>query len=131
MKELVDGQFIDKLYAKPYNYMSLWLNQMGKRKFNTDDRKKELGEVGYKLTDRYWHDLTGHTAFKLEAAEAAMEVSKHIQDMVANKEEVEPSYYLMKNYFNTFGMQTDRSRIFNMAVEILDEWMTANAIETL
>jgi hypothetical protein len=37
----------------------------------------------------------------------------------------------MKNYFNTFGMQTDRSRIFNMAVEILDEWMTANAIETL
>jgi len=131
MKELVDGQFIDKLYAKPYNYMSLWLNQMGKRKFNTDDRKKELGEVGYKLTDRYWHDLTGHTAFKLEAAEAAMEVSKHIQDMVANKEEVEPSYYLMKNYFNTFGMQTDRSRIFNMAVEILDEWMAANAIETL
>ena len=131
MKELVDGQFIDKLYAKPYNYMSLWLNQMGKRKFNTDDRKKELGEVGYKLTDRYWHDLTGHNAFKLEAAEAAMEVSKHIQDMVANKEEVEPSYYLMKNYFNTFGMQTDRSRIFNMAVEILDEWMSANAIETL
>ena len=131
MKELVDGMFINKLYAKPHNYMSLWLNQMGKRKFNTDDRKKELGEVGYKLTDRYWHDLTGHNAFKLEAAEAAMEVSKHIEDMVANKESVEPAYYLMKNYFNTFEMQTDRSRIFNMAVEILEEWMTANAIETL
>mgnify|MGYP000521656044 CR=1 FL=1 len=131
MKELVDGMFINKVYAKPHNYMSLWLNQMGKRKFNTDDRKKELGEVGYKLTDRYWNDLTGHNAFKLEAAEAAMEVSKHIEDMVANKESVEPAYYLMKNYFNTFGMQTDRSRIFNMAVEILEEWMTANAIETL
>jgi hypothetical protein len=131
MKELVDGQFIDKLYAKPHNYMSLWLNQMGKRKFDTDERKKELGEVGYKLTDRYWHDLTGHTAFRLEAAQSAMEVSKHIQDMVANNEEVEPAYYLMKNYFNSFGMDTSRSRIFNMAVEILEEWMTANAIETL
>jgi len=60
-----------------------------------------------------------------------MEVSKHIQDMVANNEEVEPAYYLMKNYFNSFGMDTSRSRIFNMAVEILEEWMTANAIETL
>jgi hypothetical protein len=104
---------------------------MGKRKFDTDERKKELGEVGYKLTDRYWHDLTGHTAFRLEAAQSAMEVSKHIQDMVANNEEVEPAYYLMKNYFNSFGMDTSRSRIFNMAVEILEEWMTANAIETL
>ena len=131
MKELVDGQFIDKLYAKPHNYMSLWLNQMGKRKFDTDERKKELGDAGYKLTDRYWHDLTGHVAFKLEAAQSAMEVSKHIQDMVANNEEVEPAYYLMKNYFNSFGMETSRSRIFNMAVEILEEWMTANAIETL
>jgi hypothetical protein len=131
MKELVDGNFIEKVYAKPHNYMSFWLNQMGKRKFNTDERKKELGDAGYKLTDRYWNDLTGYNAFKLEAAEAAMEVSKHIEDLVANKESVEPAYYLMKNYFNAFEMQTDRSKIFDMAVGILEEWMTANAIETL
>ena len=131
MKELVAGGFLDKVYNKEANYMAFWLNQMGKRKFDTDARKKELGEVGYKLTDRYWHDLTGSTAFTLLAAEAACEVSKHVEDLIANKEAVEPAYYLMKEYFNNHDMETNRSRIFTMAVEKLEKWMTENSIETL
>ena len=131
MKELVAGGFLDKVYNKEANYMAFWLNQMGKRKFDTDARKKELGEVGYKLTDRYWHDLTGSTAFTLLAAEAACEVSKHVEDLIANKEAVEPAYYLMKEYFNNHDMETNRSRIFAMAVEKLEKWMTENSIETL
>ncbi len=131
MKELVAGGFLDKIYDNESNYMSFWLNQMGDRKFNTDERKKELGEVGYKLTDMYWHDLTGSTAFMLQGAEAAYEISKHVEDLVANKEDVEPAYYLMKEYFINYNMQVDRSRIFKIAVEKLEKWMEDNAIETL
>ena len=131
MKELVAGGFLDKIYDNESNYMSFWLNQMGDRKFDTDERKKELGEVGYKLTDMYWHDLTGSTAFMLQGAEAAYEISKHVEDLVANKEDVEPAYYLMKEYFINYNMQVDRSRIFKIAVEKLEKWMEDNAIETL
>ena len=131
MKELVAGGFLDKVYNKEANYMSFWLNQMGDHKFNTDARKKEVGEVGYKLTDRYWHDLTGSTAFAIAAAEAALEVSKYVEDLVANKESVEPAYYMMKEYFKSHDMQTNRSRIFNMAVEKLEKWMKDNSIQTL
>jgi len=131
MKELVAGGFLDKIYDNESNYMSFWLNQMGDRKFDTDERKKELGEVGYKLTDMYWHDLTGSTAFMLQGAEAAYEISKHVEDLVANKEDVEPAYYLMKEYFINYNMQVDRSRIFKIAVEKLEKWMEDSAIETL
>jgi hypothetical protein len=64
-------------------------------------------------------------------AMAALEVSKHIRDMQANGESIEPAYYLMKEYFNNFGMETNRSRIFNSAVEKLEQWMKDNQIETL
>lgn len=131
MKDLVSGGFIDKLKDSESNYMVLWLNTMGKRKFDTDARKKELGDVGYKLTDMYWNDLTGYTAFAFEAGVAALEVSKHIKDMEANSEEIEPAYYLMKNYFNSFEMETKRSRIFDLAVKKLEAWMSDNEIQTL
>ena len=36
-----------------------------------------------------------------------------------------------KEYFNNFGMETFRSRIFNSAVEKLEKWMKDNQIETL
>ena len=131
MEELVNGGFLDKQYNKEFNYMSLWLNKMGDRKFNTDARKKELGQTGYKLTDMYWNDLTGISAFRIAAASSAFEVSKQVQDFVANKEPVEPAYYLMKNYFNSFGISTNRSRIFDMAVDSLEAWIEDNQIETL
>jgi len=131
IKELVAGGFVEKMYGKESNYMSFWLNQMGDRKFDTAARKKELGEIGYKLSDLHWNDLTGYTAFVFVGAEAAYEVSKHIQDRIANKEEIEPAYYMMKEYFNSFGMSINRSKIFNIAVEKLEKWMKDNAIETL
>jgi len=93
--------------------------------------KKELGQTGYKLTDMYWNDLTGISAFRIAAASSAFEVSKQVQDFVANKEPVEPAYYLMKNYFNSFGISTNRSRIFDMAVDSLEAWIEDNQIETL
>jgi hypothetical protein len=66
-----------------------------------------------------------------QAALAALEVSKHIRDMEANGESIEPAYYLMKEYFNNFNMQTNRNRVFDSAIKKLEVWMEDNEIQTL
>lgn len=135
-KEIIDGGFMDKVYKGEHHYMSIWLgsfdNKSRSELFAYSDRgKKEFGEMGYKFVQRFWNDITGYTMFFWQGAMYALEVSKHIKDMQINGEEVEPGYYLMKNYFNSFGMDTNRSRTFNAAVEKLEQWMKDNNIETL
>ena len=135
-KEIIDGGFMDKVYKGEHHYMSIWLGSFDNKTRSGlyaygDKGKKEFGEIGYKLIQRFWNDITGYTMFFWMGAMAALEVSKHIRDMQANGESIEPAYYLMKEYFNNFGMETFRSRIFNSAVEKLEKWMKDNQIETL
>jgi len=135
-KEIIDGGFMDKVYKGEHHYMSIWLgsfdNKTRSELYAYDNKgKKEFGEMGYKFIQRFWNDITGYTMFFWQGAMAALEVSKHIRDMQANGESIEPAYYLMKEYFNNFGMETSRSRIFNAAVEKLEAWMKDNQIETL
>ena len=66
-----------------------------------------------------------------KAAYYAYEVSKHVEDLVANDESIEPAYYMMKNYFNSFGLKTDRNKVFDRAVKELESWMEQNKIKTL
>ena len=127
---------MDKVYKGEHHYMSIWLGSFDNKTRSelyayNDKGKKEFGEMGYKFIQRFWNDITGYTMFFWQAAEYALEVSKHIRDMQANGESIEPAYYLMKEYFNKFGMETNRSRIFNSAVEKLEKWMEDNQIETL
>ena len=135
-KEIIDGGFMDKVYKGEHHYMSIWLGSFDNKTRSElyaygDKGKKEFGEMGYKFIQRFWNDLTGYTMFFWQGAVAALEVSKHIRDMEANGEAIEPAYYLMKEYFNNFGMETSRSRIFNAAVEKLETWMKDNNINTL
>jgi hypothetical protein len=116
--------------------MVLWLGSFDNQRrseLSAYDKKgiKEFGKVGYKLVRDKWNDLTGYNMFFMMGAMYALEVSKQIQDKIANGEPVEPAYYLMKEYFNNFGMDTKRSRIFNAAYEKLEKWMTDNNIKTL
>lgn len=135
-KEIIDGGFMDKVYKGEHHYMSIWVgsfdNETRSKLYAYDDKgKKEFGEMGYKFIQRFWNDITGYTMFFWQGAVAALEVSKHIRDMEANGESIEPAYYLMKEYFNNFGMETNRSRVFNAAVEKLEAWMKDNQIKTL
>jgi hypothetical protein len=135
-KEIIDGGFMEKVYKSEHHYMSIWLgsfdNKTRSELYAYDDKgKKEFGEMGYKFIQRFWNDITGYTMFFWQGAVAALEVSKHIRDMEANGESIEPAYYLMKEYFNNFGMETNRSRVFNAAVEKLEAWMKDNQIKTL
>ena len=136
LKEIVKGGFMDPVYDSEHMYMVLWLGSFDNQRraeLSAYDKKgiKEFGKVGYKLVRDRWNDLTGYNMFFMMGAMYALEVSKHIQDRIANGESVEPAYYMMKEYFNNFGMDTKRSRIFNAAYEKLEKWMKDNNIKTL
>ena len=136
LKELVKGGFMEPVYDAEHNYMILWLASLENKKRSEAyayDKKgeKEFGKVGYAMYKRFYNDLTGYNMFFMQGAMAALEVSKHIQDRVANGEPVEPAYYMMKEYFNNIGMDTKRSRVFNAAYEKLEKWMKDNSIPTL
>ena len=136
LKEIVKGGFMEDHYDAEHNYMVLWLASLENKRrselYAYDKKgKKEFGKVGYAMYQRFYNDLTGYNMFFMQGALYAMEVSKQIQDRIANGEPVEPAYYMMKEYFNNFGMDTNRSRVFNAAYEKLEKWMKDNQIETL
>ena len=126
---------MDSVYDSESHNMSIWINSLGKNFFviNADSKKreKEFGKNGSAFINAYYNDITGYTAFAWEAATICLELIKHIEDRIANSEEVEPGYYIAKEYFNNFGMDTKRSRIFDLTTKKLDAWMEDNQIATL
>ena len=127
LKEIVKGGFMESHYDAEHNYMVLWLASLETKRrselYAYDNKgKKEFGKVGYALYQRFYNDLTSYNMFFMQGAMYALEVSKHIRDMEANGEPIEPAYYLMKEYFNNMGMDTKRSRVFNAAYEKLEKW---------
>lgn len=74
-------------------------------------------------SDFYSAFTSGYANLIMKAKHYAAEVISHIEDKIANEEEVEPAYYEMKNYFNSFGMNYNRNRTFDWAVKHVEEWM--------
>ena len=74
-------------------------------------------------SDFYNVFVNGYDSLYMQAKYYAAEVISHIEDKLANREEVEPAYYEMKNYFNSFGMNYNRSRTFDSAVDHVEKWM--------
>ena len=86
-KEIIDGGFMDKVYKGEHHYMSIWLGSFDNKTRSGlyaygDKGKKEFGEIGYKLIQRFWNDITGYTMFFWMGAMAALEVSKHIRNII-------------------------------------------------
>lgn len=94
------------------------------------EMEKKFGKlVGKFYGGQFYNEMTNVMSEK--AAYYAYEVSKSVEDKSSNDEEVEPAYYEMKSYFNAFGMDYNRSRIFTSAVDKLESWMKTNNIKTL
>ena len=120
LKGLKKEKFINKIDNKlklTYFYASL---PKGKR-YAYASAKKPLSP----LFDRFMNDLMGEN-IKLTSKMAAYRVAQTIIDMYNNSEEIDSPYYMLKNYFNSFGMDTNRSRTFNGAQFQLDQWLKRN-----
>jgi hypothetical protein len=134
-KEIIKKGLMDSVYDSESHNMSIWINSLGKNFFviNADSKKreKEFGKNGSAFINAYYNDITGYTAFAWEAATICLELIKHIEDRIANGEEYEPAYYLAKEYFNNFGMDTKRSRVFDSTVKKLSNYMADNNLDSM
>ena len=77
------------------------------------------------LFDYFQNELMGQNII-LTSKMAAYRVSQNIVDMYNNDEEIDSPYYMLKNYFNSFNMDTSRSRVFKGAQYHLDQWLKRN-----
>ena len=120
LKGLKKEKFINKIDNKlklTYFYATVPKGQ----RYNYASLKKPLSP----LFDRFMNYLMGEN-ISLTAKMAAYRVSQNIVDMYNNGEEIDSPYYMLKNYFNSFGMDTNRSRTFNGAQYHLEQWLKRN-----
>ena len=119
LKGMQKEGFINKVTNKErliYFYESL-----GKEKFGYGTKGKPLSP----LVNRYWNDISSDAIF-FGGKMAAWNVVTNIKDRLANREEVDSTYYMLKDYFNSFGIDTNRSRVFKSAMFHVDEWLKRN-----
>jgi hypothetical protein len=120
LKGLKKEKFINKIDNKlklTYFYATVPKGQ----RYNYASLKKPLSP----LFNRFMNDLMGENII-LTSKMAAYRVSQNIIDMYNNNEEIDSPYYMLKNYFNSFNMDTSRSRVFNGAQYHLDQWLKRN-----
>jgi hypothetical protein len=119
LKGMQKEGFIKKVTNKErliYFYESL-----GKEKFGYGVKEKPLSP----LVNRYSNDISSEAIF-FGGKMAAWNVVTNIKDRLANREEVDSTYYMLKDYFDSFGMDTNRSRVFKSATFQVDEWLKRN-----
>ena len=119
LKEMQKEGFINKVTNK--ERLIYFVESLGKEKFGYGTKGKPLSP----LVDRYWNDITSE-AISFGGKMAAWNVVTNIKDRLANREEVDSTYYMLKDYFNSFGMDTNRSRVFKSAMFHVDEWLKRN-----
>jgi hypothetical protein len=93
---------------------------------------KPLKNSNMELFMNSLHQNTGvdkTSAIMLQAQYIAYQISLNVKDMKRNGEEIEPPYYLVKEHFNSFGMGTASSLLFNSSVEYLTNWMKRKGIQ--
>lgn len=79
----------------------------------------------------FYSAFTGYTTMFMKAKAHAASIISVIEDKAANREPVEPGYYETKEWFNSHGIDTKRSRVFDAAVKYVDEWIKKSGIKTL
>jgi hypothetical protein len=69
------------------------------------------------------------SAIMFQAQYIAYQISLGVRDIKRNGEETQSPYYLVKEHFNSFGMGTASSLLFNSAVQYLTDWMRRKGIQ--
>ena len=119
LKGMVKEKFLDKITNK--ERLIYFVESLGKEKFGYGSKGKPLSP----LVDRFWNDITSDGIY-FGGKMAAYQVAMNMKDMKANGEEIDSSYEMMKEYFKNFGMDHNRSRVFDSAIRNLEEWMKRN-----
>lgn len=60
-----------------------------------------------------------------------IQASQIVANLYKGQKDVEPGYYLAKDYYNSFGEDRNRNVVFDYCVAKVEGWMRDNKIETL
>tara|TARA_B100000287_G_scaffold361267_1_gene353978 strand:- start:98 stop:655 length:558 start_codon:yes stop_codon:yes gene_type:complete len=60
-----------------------------------------------------------------------LQASQIVANLSPGDKDVEPGYYLAKDYYNSFGADRNRNVVFDYCVAKVTAWMEDNKIETL
>ena len=122
LKGMVKEKFLDKITNT--ERLIYFVESLGDEKFGYGSKGKPLSP----LVDRFWNDITSEAIF-FGGKIAAYQVAMNIKDMKRNGEQLDSPYQMMKEYFKNFGMEHNRSRVFDSAIRNLEEWMKRNKIQ--
>ncbi len=122
LQGMVKEKFLDKVTNA--ERLIYFVESLGNEKFGYRSKGKPLSS----LVDRFWNDITSEAIF-FGGKMAAYQVAMNIKDMKRNGEQLDSPYQMMKEYFKNFGMDHDRSRVFDSAIRNLEEWMKRNKIQ--
>jgi hypothetical protein len=122
LQGMVKEKFLDKVTNA--ERLIYFVESLGNEKFGYRSKGKPLSS----LVDRFWNDITSEAIF-FGGKMAAYQVAMNIKDMKRNGEQLDSPYQMMKEYFKNFGMEHDRSRVFDSAIRNLEEWMKRNKIQ--
>ena len=122
LQGMVKEKFLDKVTNT--ERLIYFVESLGNEKFGYRSKGKPLSS----LVDRFWNDITSEAIF-FGGKMAAYQVAMNIKDMKRNGEQLDSPYQMMKEYFKNFGMDHDRSRVFDSAIRNLEEWMKRNKIQ--
>ena len=119
---MVKEKFLDKVTNK--ERLIYFVESLGKEKFGYGVKGKPLSP----LVDRFWNDITSEGIY-FAGKMVAYQVAMHMKDMKRNGEELDSPYEMVKEYFKNFGIDYNRSRVFDSAIRNLEDWMKRNKMQ--
>ena len=123
VKRLGINKKVDDMYLY-YAYVQGWggsFKSISDWLFQTKD--KNLLWIRQNKWDTFGDDYLSYTV------NTDMMAAQLVGDLYKGQKGVEDAYYLVKDYFNSFGMS--RGRSFDKTVDKVSDWMKKNKIETL
>tara|TARA_B100001250_G_C19672458_1_gene732104 strand:- start:72 stop:860 length:789 start_codon:yes stop_codon:yes gene_type:complete len=119
---------VDSLMYQYYAYVQGWghtkFKGPGTWTFYEDDKiLQHIYKKGRHALFDYSY-LKWHVTSDIQAAQIVANLSPGEKD-------VEPGYYLAKDYYNSFGASRSRNVVFDYCVTKVEAWMRDNKIETL
>ena len=80
--------------------------------------------------ENHHHKLMDYSYMKWHVT-SDIQASQIVANLYKGQKDVEPGYYLAKDYYNSFGEDRNRNVVFDYCVAKVEGWMRDNKIETL
>ena len=134
------GKFTDNRNVKDeiYQYYA-YIQGWGHSKFKgsadwflegADEKSSGYDPILAYFYNNHHHKLMDYSYLKWNVT-SDLQAAQIVANLRKGQKDVEPAYYLAKDYYNSFGESHNRNAVFDKVVTKVQAWMDKNKIETL